>query len=36
MTKFIKFELLDYRLHKDELNLEFLLRCRESNVIPNF
>ena len=31
-----KFEKLDYRLCKAELDLEFLLRCRDSNVIPNF
>ena len=31
-----KFEKLDYRLRKAELDLEFLLRCRDSNVIPNF
>ena len=29
-----KFENLDYRLRKAELDLEFLLRCRDSNVIP--
>ena len=29
-----KFEKLDYRLRKAELDLEFLLRCRDSNVIP--
>ena len=26
---------LDYRLHKAQLDLEFLLRSRDSNVIPN-
>ena len=31
-----KFEKLDYRLRKAELDLEFLLRCRDSNVIPTF
>ena len=31
-----KFEKLDYRLRKAELDLEFLLRCRDSNVIPIF
>ena len=31
-----KFEKLDYRLRKAELDLEFLLRCRDNNVIPNF
>ena len=27
---------LDYRLRKAELDLEFSLRCRDSNVMPNF
>ena len=31
-----KFEKLDYRLRKAELDLEFLLRGKDSNVIPNF
>ena len=31
-----KFEKLDYRIRKAELDLEFLLQCRDSNVIPNF
>ena len=31
-----KFEKLDYRLRKAEFDLEFLLRCRDSNVIPIF
>ena len=31
-----KFEKLDYRLRKAELDLEHLLLCRDSNVIPNF
>ena len=31
-----KFEKLDYRLRKAELDLQFLLRCRDNNVIPNF
>ena len=30
------FEKLDYRLRKTALGLEFLLRCRDSNVIPTF
>ena len=30
------FEKLDYLLRKAELDLEFLLRCRDNNVIPNF
>ena len=31
-----KFEKLDYSLRKAELDLAFLLSCRDSNVIPNF
>ena len=31
-----KFEKLDYRLRKAELDLELLLRCRDRNVILNF
>ena len=31
-----KFEKLNYRLGKAVLDLEFLLRCRDSNVISNF
>ena len=31
-----KFEKLDYLLRKAELDLEFLLRCRDNYVIPNF
>ena len=31
-----KFEKLDYRLRKAELDLEYLLRCRDSNAIPSF
>ena len=30
------FEKLNYLIRKAELDLEFLLRCRDSNVIPNF
>ena len=30
-----KFEKLDYHLCKAEVILEFLLQCRDSNVIPN-
>ena len=30
-----KFTRLDYRLRKAELDLEFLLRCRDSNVMHN-
>ena len=31
-----KFEKIDYGLSKAELDLELLLQCRDSNVIPNF
>ena len=31
-----KFEKLDYRLRKADLDLELLLRCRDSNVIAIF
>ena len=31
-----KFEKIDYRLRKAELNLEFLVKCRDDNVIPKF
>ena len=30
------FEKLNYLIREAELDLEFLLRCRDSNVIPNF
>ena len=37
MLKIIRtFEKLDYLIRKAELELEFLSRCRDSNVIPNF
>ena len=36
LEKIRKFEYLDYRLRKAELGLEFLLRRKDSNVIPNF
>ena len=36
LKKIRKVEKLDYRLRKTELDLEFLLRVRDSNVIPNF
>ena len=36
LNRIQKFEKLDYRLRKAELDLEFLLRCRGSNVISNF
>ena len=29
-----KFEKIDYRLQKAELDLEFLVKCRDNNVIP--
>ena len=31
-----KFEKIDYRLRKAELDLEFLVKCRDNNVIPKF
>ena len=31
-----KFEKIDYRFRKAELDLEFLVRCRDKNVIPRF
>ena len=31
-----KLEELDYRRRKAELDLEFLLRCKDSNVIRTF
>ena len=31
-----KFEKIDYRLRKAELDLEFLVKCRDINVIPKF
>ena len=31
-----KFETIDYRLRKVELDLKFLVRCRDNNVIPRF
>ena len=31
-----KWEKFDYRIRKAELDLEFLLRFRNSNAIPNF
>ena len=31
-----KSDKLDYRLLKAELDLQFLLRCIDSNAIPNF
>ena len=36
LKKIRKFEKVDYRLRKAQLDFEFLLRCRYSNVIPNF
>ena len=29
-------EKLDYRLRKAELDLEFLCKCDDNNVVPNF
>ena len=31
-----KFEKTDYRLRKAELDLEFLVKCKDNNVIPKF
>ena len=31
-----KLEKLDYRLRKTELDLQFLCKCEDNNVIPNF
>lgn len=31
-----KFEKMDYRLRKAELDLEFFVRCRDNNVISRF
>ena len=31
-----KFEKIDYRLRKAELDFEFLVKCRDNNVIPKF
>ena len=31
-----KFEKIDYRLQKAEPDLEFLVKCRDNNLIPKF
>ena len=31
-----KFEKIDYRLRKAELDLEFLVKCRDNNLISKF
>ena len=31
-----KFETIDYRLRKAELNLDFLVKCKDNNMITNF
>ena len=31
-----KFQKIDYRLRKGELDLEFLVKCRDNNLIPKF
>ena len=31
-----KFETIDYRLRKAELNLEFLVKCKDNNMITKF
>ena len=36
IKRLCKFEKIDYRLRKAELDLEFLVKCRDNNVIPKF
>ena len=36
IERFRKFEKTDYRLRKAELDLEFLVKCKDNNVIPKF
>ena len=36
LKRILKFEKIDYRLHKAELDLEFLLWRRHGNYIHNF
>ena len=36
VKKIRKLEKLDYRLRKTELDLQFLCKCDDNNVIPNF
>ena len=36
IKRLCKFEKIDFRLRKAELDLEFLVKCRDNNVIPKF
>ena len=36
IKRLCRFEKTDYHLQKAELDLEFLVKCRDSNVIPKF
>ena len=36
IKRLCKFEKIDYRLRKAELNLEFLVKCGDNNIIPKF
>ena len=36
VKRICKLEKLDYRLRKAELDLQFLCKCDDNNVIPNF
>ena len=36
IQRLTKLEKIDYRLQKAELDLEFLVKCRNNNVIPEF
>ena len=36
IKRLCKFEKIDYRLRKTELDLEFLVKCRDNNVISKF
>ena len=31
-----KFEKVDYKLKKEKLNISFLFKCQNENIIPNF
>ena len=36
VKRICKLEKLDYRLRKAELDLQFLCKCDDNNIIPNF
>ena len=36
IKRLCKFEKIDYRLRKAELDLEFLVKCRDNNLISKF